>query len=128
MTFRHAEHIEKAYADRRLGTRFVLAEPVKVTPLDGSAEPCWGQTLNVSATGVSLSTPCPLPIGSPVKLEVTDGMILGEVRYCHSGPASPVDYLLGLSIEHVLFGWKEFYERARALDIVVEDPADVAQA
>jgi len=126
ITLRHAEHVEKAQAERRLETRFLLAEPVKVTLLGEAEESCWGQTLNVSVTGVSLTTPRPVEIGSPVKLEVTDGMILGEVRHCQAAQGSIAEYLVGISIEHVLFGWMEFYERARAMDIVVDDPALVA--
>jgi hypothetical protein len=99
-----------------------MNEPVKLMLLDGSNRFCWGKTLNVSATGVSLTASGPVPVGTPVKLEVTDGMILGEVRFCELRQDPPAGYSLGISLEHVLFGWMEFYERARALEIVVDEP------
>jgi hypothetical protein len=36
--------------------------------------------------------------------------------------------VIGLSIEHVLFGWVEFYEKARAMEIVSNDPERLTEA
>ena len=121
MDLRHALQIKKSTDERRLETRFGFTEPVKVTLLGEDEKSCWGETVNVSATGMSFSAPMFLPVGSLVKLEVPDGMVLGEVRHCRKG-ASPEQYTFGMSIEHILFGWMEFYEKARAMEIVSGDP------
>jgi hypothetical protein len=118
VNLRHALQVKKSTNERRLETRFEFTEPVKVTLLGDEERSCWGQTLNVSASGMSFSVPIALPIGSLVKLEVPDGMVLGEVRHCRPGGDPAKEYAIGLSIEHILFGWMEFYEKARAVEIV----------
>jgi hypothetical protein len=101
---------------------------VKITLLDESEQDWVGQTLNVSASGMSFSVPVSLPVGSLVKLEVPDGMVLGEVRHCRKPQIPEQPYVIGLSIEHVLFGWVEFYEKARAMEIVSNDPERLTEA
>ena len=121
MSLRHSMRVEKSPSERRLETRFRVCEPVTVTLLDDSGQSWLGETVNVSASGLSLEIPILVELGAPVKVEVHDGMILGEVRYCRFKEDSPrPKYVVGLSIEHVLFGWIEFYERAKALEIVID--------
>jgi len=122
MELRHAEHITKPTSERRLETRFKVHETVKVTLLDDSYASWWGETVDASATGISFSVPVFLRVGSLLKLEVPDGMILGEVRHCQLLNESTREHLVGMSIEHVLFGWMEFYRRARAQEIVTDEP------
>ena len=40
------------------------------------------------------------------------------LRHCRPGGDPAKEYAIGLSIEHILFGWMEFYEKARAVEIV----------
>ena len=122
MNLRHALQIKKSTDERRLETRFEVTEPVNVTVLGDAEQSCWGQTLNVSASGMSFTVPKFLPPGSLVKLEVHDGMVLGEVRHCRTRGESRGEYVVGLSIEHVLFGWMQFYEKARAMEVVTAAP------
>ena len=122
MNLRHALQIKKSTDERRLETRFEFVEPVKVTVLGDAEQSCWGQTLNVSASGMSFTVPMFLQAGSLVKLEVHDGMVLGEVRHCRTLGESRDEYVVGLSIEHILFGWRQFYEKARAMEIVTAAP------
>jgi hypothetical protein len=128
VNLRHALQIKKSGPERRLETRFECSELVKITLLDESEQDWVGQTLNVSASGMSFSVPVSLPVGSLVKLEVPDGMVLGEVRHCRKPQIPEQPYVIGLSIEHVLFGWMEFYEKARAMEIVSNDPERLTEA
>lgn len=128
MNLRHALQIKKSGNERRLEARIEHVEPVKVTLLGEAEQSCWGQTANVSASGISFSVPMFLPAGSLVKLEVPDGMVLGEVRHCRTNQDRPETYMVGLSIEHILFGWMEFYEKARAMEIVSAEPEQLTGA
>ena|SRR5690242_8705278 len=119
---RHTSRIEKSSSERRFETRFKMNQPVKVTLLgESGSEPFWGETLDVSASGLSFVTPVRLPVGSLVKLEVDDSMVLGEVRHCSQRQDRPGQFLTGINLEHVLFGWRELYARACELEIVAEE-------
>ena len=118
---RHTERIDKSVAERRLETRFKMNQAVKVTLLGDSSESYWGEMVDVSATGLSFVMPARLAIGSLVKIEIDDAMVLGEVRHCAVRQDAPGRHLAGINIEHVLFGWRELYERARELEIVADE-------
>ena len=118
---RHTDRVDKSAAERRLETRFKINEPVKVTLLSDANESFWGETVDVSATGLSFHSPVRLQIGSLVKIEVDDSMVLGEVRHCSVRQDSADQCLVGMNVEHVLFGWRDLYERARELEIVAEE-------
>ena len=119
---RHTSRIEKSSSERRFETRFNLNQPVKVTLLgDSPAEPIWGETLDVSSSVLSCVTPVRMAVGSLVKLEVDDSMVLGEVRHCGPRQDTSGRFQVGINLEHVLFGWRELYERARELEIVTEE-------
>ena len=125
---RHTDRVDKSLAERRLETRFPINEPVKVTLLNGSNESYWGETVDVSATGMSFYTPVRLEPGSLVKIEVDDSMVLGEVRHCRIRESSREQYLVGLNIDHVLFGWRQLYERAREIEIVAAEAEPLTPA
>ena len=56
--------------------------------------------VNVSGRGISLSTKFNVPIGSAVRLDVKDNILLGEV--CHSRQSGPLEFICGVRLEQAL--------------------------
>ena len=111
---RHTGHVEKSSSERRLEPRILVTESVQVTLLDDSEDAFSGKTLDISESGLSLTSPLDLPLRTPLKVEVGDAMVLGEVRHCRLIHTDPAEYATGVAIDSVVFGWQQFYERVRA--------------
>ncbi len=73
-----------------------------------------GRTLDASESGLSLVSPSPLPLGTPLKLGVADAVVLGEVCYCHVISADPFECATGVIIKYIIFGWNQFYDLVRS--------------
>jgi hypothetical protein len=114
-SLRHTQHVSKSPAQRREELRFPESELVELTVLDASNRGFEGQTLDISETGLSFTTPVSIEEGKLVRIEVGAALVLGEVRYCRLIIDQPCEYAVGVSIEHVCFGWDNFYDRARGL-------------
>jgi hypothetical protein len=112
---RHTHHVVKSATERREETRFPENEPVDVTLLDASRQSFEGMTLDIAESGLSLTSPVEIPAGKPVRISVNGALVLGEVRYSRLLVDHPCEYAVGVSIEHVYFGWDRFYNRARGL-------------
>jgi hypothetical protein len=106
---RHTDPVIKSTANRRLEIRFPVSEPITITLLESSRK-FSGITMDVSETGLSFRSGAPLSVSSAVKIEFGGVMVLGELRYCR--PLlnnAPLEYVSGVAIEQIVFGWKEFY-------------------
>ena len=66
---------------------------------------------NVSARGIGLELQGPVAIGSALKLELDDSMVLGEVIYCREDEAS---FYVGVVLEQALCGLSELAYALRA--------------
>ena len=66
-----------------------------------------GELRNVSAGGTQLRLGEPLPASMLIKVEYDDNLLLGEVVYCQQEESH---WLIGLRIEHGLFGLKALAE------------------
>jgi len=109
---RHAAPIHLSPAERRLEARFAVSEPAEVSLLE-TGDTFSAKTLDASASGLSLASPLPLQPGTFLRVEVGDAVVLGGVRYCNVRLDNPFEYTLGVAVEYVFFGWKQFYDRAR---------------
>jgi hypothetical protein len=71
-----------------------------------------GTVVDVSSRGMGLTVPESLPLGTPIKIEAHDELILGEVCYCvaHEGA-----YRVGLAVKHRLAGLAQLHSLNRAL-------------
>ncbi len=76
--------------------------------------------MDVSSRGMGLMIPESLPLGTPIKIEAHDELVLGEVCYCvpHEGA-----YRVGLAVKHRLAGLAQLHSLNRAL--MAEDPPRV---
>jgi hypothetical protein len=109
---RHAAVIDLSLTERRLEPRFAVSEPVEVGVLE-TDDVFSARTLDASESGLSLASPLPLQPETFVRVVLGDAVVLGEVRYCNVRLNNPLAYTLGVAIEYVFFGWKQFYNRAR---------------
>jgi hypothetical protein len=66
---------------------------------------------NVSVRGIGLELEGPVAIGSALKLELDDSMVLGEVIYCREDEAS---FYVGVVLEQALCGLSDLAYALRA--------------
>ncbi len=99
--------------ERRKKARFPSDTPVTVTVLDGEKQPAIsGRVVDMSGCGLRLSVPQPIPVGSPVKVEGTDMLLLGEA--CRSQPSQD-GYDVALEIAQSLASLSDLDRLNRAL-------------
>jgi hypothetical protein len=87
--------------DQRQTQRHQLGQPAIVTVLGSATEVLQGEIRNVSKGGTQLQLPRPIGIGSLVRIEYDNSLILGEVVYCIQEQAF---WIAGIRIEHALSG------------------------
>jgi hypothetical protein len=85
------------HVDRRQEPRFLLAQPLRVTLLDPTHKELEASVIDVSAGGLCLHLPLRIPAGTPVKVETSDTLLLGDICYC-----TPTDdgFRAGLVVKH----------------------------
>jgi hypothetical protein len=75
-----------------------------------------GSILDMSKHGLSLRLPAAVPTGTPIKVELEDALVLGEVSYCRSQNG---EFRVGLVVKHRLAGLAELYRLNHALHAAV---------
>lgn len=81
--------------------RFAVNDPARVTVLSVPDYPSLdGQIANLSKSGLAVMLPTAIPSGCQVKVELADGVLLGEVQYCRKADE---EFTAGVAIETVLF-------------------------
>ena len=90
-------------------------EPVHVTVLGERETKFLGRITNFTGRAIELITDQPASLGSAVKLEWTDTLLLGEVCHCHPEGDG---YAIGLELEHALYHTEEL---ARLAAILLEE-------
>jgi len=88
-------------SDQRLTERHPLSQYATVSLVGTAGQVLQGEIRNISKGGTQLHLDQPLAIGSLLKVEYDNNLILGEVIYCL--PAQTL-WVLGIRIEHVLSG------------------------
>jgi PilZ domain len=66
---------------------------------------------NVSVRGIGLELHGPIAIGSAIKVDLDDGLLLGEVIYCREDKAS---FYVGVELEQALCGLGDLAQALRA--------------
>jgi hypothetical protein len=98
--------------DLRSQLRLKADEPVHVTVLGECETQLVGRITNYSANGMALEMDAELSLGTAVKVEWTNTLLLGEVCYCR-----PVGegFAIGLRLEHALYNTSELARLAKRL-------------
>jgi len=87
--------------DQRQDQRHQLSQAAIVSVPGTASQALQGQIRNVSKSGTQLQLDQPLGIGSLLRIEYDDNLLLGEVVYCQR---EQNDWIVGMRIEHVLSG------------------------
>ena len=97
--------------ERRTKIRFDVHQPLKAKVLgDGlnsEDQEIVGTLENISGSGLRIISECPLPLGAAIQIDLTDSMVLAEVRYV--GPHEPhvltpeiPRFAIGLEMKEIL--------------------------
>jgi PilZ domain len=68
--------------ERRRDFRSKLNQAVRVTVLGRDRYQVHGKAADLSGRGIRILIPVPLPAGDPVRIDLDDTLLLGEVCYC----------------------------------------------
>lgn len=102
--------------DKRHEPRFIADQPVKVTILGSPETQHAARICNVSGRGLLIEFPIDVAFGVPLKIEVDDAILLGEVVYCRNEHGV---HLLGVELDQVLCGLTALDQRLQAFAIGV---------
>src|SRR3954447_13009527 len=90
--------------NQRREMRFQASQSVAITLFGDPDRRISGVIKNVSGKGIGLELNVPVAPGTALKVELEDGLLLGEVIYCRKDDSS---YYAGVELEHSLFGLGE---------------------
>lgn len=94
--------------EQRAEVRFDLKQTVQLTVLSANEFRATARIRNVSRKGVQLELEQTVPAGTPVKIDIDNALVLGEVVYCRpQGPSC----LIGIKLEQVLNGLAELHRK-----------------
>lgn len=110
--------------DRRSQPRFEGNEIARVTLLAQDANSFTGKMVNISDNGMRLLVDRPLGTSAPVKVQVADATMLGEVTYCQQNGNG---YAVGLALDQVLWQTPDLLPLWRALRQNGETPSRTDQ-
>jgi hypothetical protein len=85
--------------DSRQEPRFEITQEISVTLLGDPEIVAPAKAINLSGRGMAFESSRPLPLGSAVKIELADTLLLGEVIYCRCDGTS---YQVGIALEQAL--------------------------
>ncbi len=87
--------------DQRQSQRHELSQSAVVTTLGTTPQVLEGEVRNISKGGTQLHLGQSLAIGSLLRVDYENNLLLGEVVYCQQAEAG---WIAGLRIEHTLSG------------------------
>jgi len=103
--------MQATLVDQRQTERRELSQSALVTVVGTPNEILQGELRNFSEGGAQIWLDQPLPAFTLVRVEYDDNLLLGEVVYSQQEPSG---WLLGLRIEHGLFGLTALAHAMRA--------------
>ena len=96
---------------QRREPRFTADQSVRITLFGEPDIRLPARIKNVSVRGIGLELPGPVAMGSALKLELDDSLILGEVIYCREDATS---FYVGVELEQALSGLSELADALSA--------------
>jgi hypothetical protein len=103
--------------EQRRNTRLVLDQSVSLTILGDIEIRVTAKVRDTSGRGLGLETSCPVGVGSALKIELNDAVLLGEAMYCRAENGA---YYVGIELLHGLGGLGEL---SRAFRAFTEEPS-----
>ena len=97
--------------NERREPRFEANEPIWITLFGEPDIQLPARIKNVSARGIGLELQGPVAVGTALKFEVDDSLLLGEVIYCREDEAS---FYVGVELEQALCGLEQLAKALRA--------------
>ena len=87
--------------DQRQTQRHQVSQSAIVSVLGAASQVLKGEIRNVSKGGTQLQLDRPLGVGSLLRIDYDDNLLLGEVMYCQQEETA---WIAGIRIEHTLTG------------------------
>jgi hypothetical protein len=111
---------DKLTMNQRREPRFAVDQLIYVTLLREPESRLPATVKNSSGRGMGLAMATPVPIGTAVKIECDDAILLGEALYCRDDGGT---FFVGVELEHALYGLvelgrilREFAEESSGLE------------
>jgi hypothetical protein len=87
--------------NQRREPRIEANQSVRVTILGGPEIHFPERIKNVAVRGVGLELQCRIKAGAAIRIDLKDGLLLGEVIFCREDADS---FFAGVELEHALYG------------------------
>jgi hypothetical protein len=105
-----APFADKPCMERRREPRIQAYQKVDLILLGNDAAAIEAHATQFSGRGLRLVVKEPVPVGTVVKVQGDDWLVLGEVCYCRK---ERLNFAVGLQLEHSLMGLQELKELNR---------------
>lgn len=106
---------------RRSESRFIADQAIWVTLLGKGNARIPGRIRNISGRGVGFEVGEPIGTGTPIQIDFTDALLLGEAIFCREENGR---YYVGAELDHALYGLAELAKALREFD---ESPAKLEE-
>jgi len=103
--------------ERRTEPRIQAYQKVNLILLGDDAPAIDAHATQSSGSGLRLVLKQPVPVGTAVKVQGEDWLVLGEVCYCRK---ERLNFVAGLQLEHSLMGLRELEELNRKFMTALE--------
>ena len=107
--------------ERRREPRIQAYQKVDLILLGDDAPAIDAHATQFSGSGLRLVLEQSVPVGTAVKVQGDDWLVLGEVCYCRK---ERLNFVAGLQLEHSLMGLRELEELNRKFMSELEPPAE----
>jgi c-di-GMP-binding flagellar brake protein YcgR len=98
--------------ERRREVRVVCDQTVRVTVLGRHRQEMQGKAVDLSGRGMRIVLTDRIPPGDPVKIQLDDTLLLGEICYCRPNGRG---YVVGIELDQALIGLADLARLNRAL-------------
>jgi hypothetical protein len=103
---------DKILIERRSEVRVVADQPVRVTTLGEDRHEMQGKAVDLSCHGMRIEVPNRVAPGDPVKIELDDAIVFGEICYCCPNGRR---FMVGVQLDQALQGLAELARLKQAL-------------
>jgi hypothetical protein len=103
---------DKIHMDRRRELRVNVNQPVRITVLGEYRHEMQGNAVDFSGHGIRVVVPSSVSPGNPVRIDLDDAMLLGDICYCRPNGSG---FTLGVQLDQALSGLAELARLNHAL-------------